>query len=252
MPTIFKGPPSKATRNKPIAPELKQVLEKAAAAGGIEVIVITSGGQDPPGRGSRRTGSTRHDHGRAADLQCVVNGKTLSFTDEDAPAAILAFVTAAAAAGANGIGAGVGYMGNRTIHVGFGKTPEDHERLTWGARGQSAAAPRWLREAAQAGWSAATPGAIRPQPAARGASSRHVVMARSGLKLRGGPGTAFGSERTLPAGTELVVLGADQGDPAWVRVDLEADGLADGYVFGAYLAPVGEGATAPEGVPEPE
>ena len=77
------------------------------------------------------------------------------------------------------------------------------------------------------------------------AAGRYVVIARGGLKLRGGPGTNFGSERTLSAGTELNVVSVSDVDPSWVRVDLEGDGLLDGYVFASFLAPSGEG------VPEP-
>ena len=235
--TTFTGPPSEAIRNKPITQELKQVLDTAAQAAGVDTIVITSGGQDALGEGTRRTGSTRHDRGRAADLQLVVNGSTPTFTDQSAPPVILAFVTAAAAAGATGIGAGVGYMGNRTMHVGFGTSVNDRSTLTWGAGGRSANAPQWLRNAAEAGWAA--PGPIAgPAPKAL-APGRYVVIARSGLKLRGGPGTTFESEHTLPLGTELNVVEVDSQDPSWVRVDLEGDELLDGYVFASFLAPAG-------------
>jgi hypothetical protein len=64
------------------------------------------------------------------------------------------------------------------------------------------------------------------------------VTARGGLKLRGGPGTNFESEKTLPAGTDLNVVAVSNVDSAWVRVDLEGDGLLDGYVFAAFLAPI--------------
>jgi hypothetical protein len=150
--TTFTGPPRNATRNKPISEELKHVLDFAAQAAGVDTIRIISGGQDARGEGVHRTGSTRHDHGRAADLECVVGGHTLTFTDRSAPPSILSFVTCAAAAGATGIGAGVHYMGNRRLHVGFGTSGNDHRKLTWGARGRSATAPRWLRDAANAGW----------------------------------------------------------------------------------------------------
>jgi hypothetical protein len=242
--TTFTGPPSDAIRNKPITAELKQLLDTAARAAGVDTIRITSGGQDALGEGTRRTGSTRHDRGRAADLQCVVNGTTLTFTDQSADPVISAFVTAAAAAGAIGIGAGVGYMGNRTIHVGFGTSVSDHTRLTWGAGGRSVNAPEWLRDAAEAGWAA-------PGPVLHGveAPGRYVVIARGGLKLRDGPGTDFESERTLPAGTELTVVEIGQ-DRSWVRVDLEGDGLLDGYVFAAFLAPAGTDANN-EHAPEP-
>jgi hypothetical protein len=240
----FSGPPPGAIRNQPISDELKRVLDAAAQAAGVNIIRITSGGQDALGEGPRRTGSTRHDHGRAADLQCVAGGQTLTFTDQSAPPGILRFVTAAAAAGATGIGAGVGYMGNRTIHVGFGTSVSDHSKLTWGARGRSATAPQWLRDAAAAGWAAPAPAAAPVPLAAAGepfALGHYVVMARNGLKLRGGPGTNFGSEITLPAGTELDVVERSTVNPAWVRVDVQRDGLLDGYVFAAFLAPVGPG-----------
>jgi hypothetical protein len=248
--TTFTGPPSEAIRNKPISAELKQVLDTAAGAAGVDTIRITSGGQDVLGEGTRRTGSTRHDRGRAADLQCVVNGTTLTFTDQSAHPVVLAFVTAAAAAGATGIGAGVGYMGNRTIHVGFGTSVSDYSKLTWGAGGRSANAPKWLRDAAAAGWAA--PARVPYGVAFRvEAPGRYAVTARSGLKLRGGPGTNFESERTLPAGTELNVMEISTQNPAWVRVDLEGDGLLDGYVFAAFLAPAGADANN-ENAQEPD
>jgi hypothetical protein len=235
--TTFTGPPSEAIRNKPITLELKQVLDTAAQAAGVDTIVITSGGQDALGEGTRRTGSTRHDRGRAADLQLMVNGSTPTFTDQSAPPVILAFVTAAAAAGATGIGAGVGYMGNRTMHVGFGTSVNDRSTLTWGAGGRSVNAPQWLRNAAEAGWAA--PGPIAGGAPKVLAPGRYVVIARAGLKLRGGPGTTFESERTLPLGTELNVVELDSQDPSWVRVNLEEDELIDGYVFAGFLAPAG-------------
>jgi hypothetical protein len=80
---------------------------------------------------------------------------------------------------------------------------------------------------------------------------RYVVIARDGLKLRGGPGTNFDSEKTLPAGTELQVVAGSETDPSWAHVDLEGDGLLDGYVFASFLVPAEMHAGAGEGVPEP-
>lgn len=79
----------------------------------------------------------------------------------------------------------------------------------------------------------------------------HVVIARDGLKLRGGPGTGYGSAKTLPTGTEVIVVAASDEDPDWVLVDLEGDGLLDGYMFAPYLAPVTQYIAAGEDVPEP-
>ncbi|WP_051416280.1 MULTISPECIES: glucosaminidase domain-containing protein [unclassified Paracoccus (in: a-proteobacteria)] len=138
------------TRDRPICKELETVLRGAGLAAGIERILITSGGQ--PGSGGRRTGSTRHDGGRAADLQLIAGGRTLSFSDSQPDPALRKFVIAAAAQGATGIGAGTGYMGAHTLHVGFGTTPSDPRRIVWGAGGRAVNAPQWLRDAANDGW----------------------------------------------------------------------------------------------------
>ena len=252
--TTFTGPPHTATRNKPISDKLKAVLDTAAQAAGIDTIRITSGGQDTRGQGTRRTGSTRHDRGRAADLKLVVDGTPLKFTDQTAPPAVVAFVTAAARAGATGIGAGVTYMGPETLHVGFGTSEADTTELTWGAGGNSATAPQWLRKAAQAGWAApAVPAARAAVSPGADAPGPYVVLARSGLKLRGGPGTNFDSEQTLAAGTKVVVVGFDERDPSWAKISLEDDDddLVDGYVFAAFLgrSPAAEES---EDAPEPD
>jgi len=241
------GPPAGVTRNKPITKELKRILNDAADALGIDTVHITSGGQ--PGTTGKRTGSTRHDGGRAADLQLVKAGKTLTFTDKNG-GDVEAYVTAVAARGATGIGAGVGYMGNKTIHVGFGTSPADKAKLVWGAKGKSANAPAWLRAAAENGWQ---------NPVAVGASGgsapletgRYVVVARGGLRLRNGPGLGFSVSKSLEAGTELSVVGFDGPDSEWARVDLENDGLVDGHVFATFLKSAGSDADSTEDSDEP-
>lgn len=75
-----------------------------------------------------------------------------------------------------------------------------------------------------------------PQPLAENEQApRYRVNARSGLLLRKGPGTEFARLRSLPAGTELHVL-ARSGD--WAQVDLQGDGLADGYSHAGFLSPM--------------
>lgn len=64
----------------------------------------------------------------------------------------------------------------------------------------------------------------------------HRVIARSGLRLRAGPSTAFDSLRTLPVGMQVFVAGRD-GD--WAQVDLQGDGLVDGFSHAAFLRPLG-------------
>jgi len=67
-------------------------------------------------------------------------------------------------------------------------------------------------------------------------STLYRVIAREGLRLREGPGLDFPSRRTLGAGTIVHILSVKDD---WAQVDLERDGLADGYMFHAFLEPVG-------------
>lgn len=132
-------------RNQPVSSDLERVLNTAAAAAGIDSVVINSGGQAGAGTGGPRTGSTRHDHGGAADLQLVVGGRALDFTNPNDLPIIQSFIAAARANGATGFGAGTDYMGNNTLHVGFGN------EAVWGAGGSSATAPEWLSAAVSGG-----------------------------------------------------------------------------------------------------
>jgi hypothetical protein len=140
------------TRDLPIKRELKTLLGEAARASGVDVVRVTSGGQCREGTCQKRTGSTRHDDGNAADLQLIAKGRTLKFTSATDQKIFERFVTEAARLGATGIGAGIDYMGADTIHVGYGP------RAVWGAGGAAAAAPAWLRRAVLAGWARAAPG----------------------------------------------------------------------------------------------
>lgn len=235
------GPPSNVIRNKPITTELRDLLDGAAEATGVGKVVIVSGGQTSnhapnlEGVVGGWTGSRRHDNGGAADIELIKQGTTLSFTDTDG-SKVAAFVTAAAARGANGIGAGVNYMGPKRIHVGFGNSSSDHQQLVWGAAGASANAPAWLRVAAKAGWDNPVGNSLLTAAPAAAASGHFIVTAREGLWLRKGPGLGFDRARLLAVGTELTVAGQDG---EWARVDLEHDGLVDGYVFAAFLRPAG-------------
>lgn len=209
-------------RDLPIKKSLGELLSKAADEAGIDTVRVTSGGQAKKGSGGKRTGSTRHDEGNAADLQLEKNGHVLSFEKSQERPVVAKFVTAASALGATGIGAGVGYMGEHTLHVGFGT------KLVWGAGGKAVNAPEWLRQAVAAAASH-TPAA----PAAR-LPGRYKIVADGGLRLRSGPGLDHGIKTTLASGTVLSVL-AFQGD--WAKVDLSNDGVADGFVSASHLRP---------------
>ena len=138
-------------RTQPISQTLSSVLDHAASTAGVEVDVF-SGGQPEIGSGGRRTGSTRHDNGDAADIRLYVrdeNGKRrkLDMDRADDRPYFIAFAREAAKAGATGLGAASDYMGPHAMHVGFG------EQGTWGSGGSFDTAPKWLREAASEGWS---------------------------------------------------------------------------------------------------
>lgn len=137
-------------RDLPIKSTLATILVEAGVAAGIDVVRVTSGGQARLGSGGKRTGSTRHDDGNAADLQLEIGGRVLNFETAADRAIVAKFVTECSRRGATGIGAGVTYMGPYTLHIGFGS------KATWGAGGLSANAPDWLKQAVAAASSTAT------------------------------------------------------------------------------------------------
>ena len=137
---------SGATRNKALDSRLMSVLEKAAEDAGVDVVVF-SGGQDQKGRGTRRTGSIRHDNGLAADIWIYSDGRRLPTSRENP--IVAKFIAACVANGAKGIGAGPGYMGGVGIHVDL--WGERAGARTWGAGGRSANTPTYVAQAYQAG-----------------------------------------------------------------------------------------------------
>lgn len=86
-------------RDKPVQSWVRDGLARAAAATDSRIAIkIVSGGQD----GAQRTGSKRHDHGNAADLILVVDGKEVKPSENKALYA--AFFKNAAANGFKGLG----------------------------------------------------------------------------------------------------------------------------------------------------
>ena len=139
---------SGATRNKPLDRRLMAVLDAAASEAGVDVVVF-SGGQDQRGRGTRRTGSIRHDNGLAADCWIYSDGQRIPFNRENPIAA--KFIAACVANGAAGIGAGPGYMGGVGIHVDL--WGDRAGSRTWGAGGSAANTPSYVSAAYSAGQS---------------------------------------------------------------------------------------------------
>ena len=232
-------------RNRPVHASLKRILTAAADLSGIDIVRITSGGQlsiaDAKAQGAKivpgtkkwklpngrivRTGSTRHDNGKAADLLLEVGGRTQNFNSSSGRQFFEEFAEYSVALGSTGLGAGVSYMGERTMHVGFGNP------AVWNS---GAPALPWLVRAVARG--KANPldiDTIFPRPGGdMTGTGRYRVVTRSGLRLRGGPGTAFDIITVLEFGTVLEVVGRS-GD--WAKVDLVNDGAPDGFVHGAFL-----------------
>ena len=140
------------TRNKIIRNDLFSILEQAAASAGVDVVIF-SGGQDPAGPGARRTGSTRHDNGFAADVWLYSGaGKLSSSSNADIPI-IKKFAKACYSAGANAVGVGPGYMNNVGVHVDVATYKSDQGM--WGSTHGYASAPGWLKQARdEGGWRA--------------------------------------------------------------------------------------------------
>ncbi len=75
-----------------------------------------------------------------------------------------------------------------------------------------------------------------PAPQATGSVFTHVVIGRNGARLRPTPAVRAFEDRLLPTGTELLVRSmSDHVDGRWAEVDLEGDGLVDGFVHSRLL-----------------
>lgn len=119
-------------RNLPLNSNLNAALNSVLPNLGVTAIV-TSGGQvtkDEADAGlGERTGSVRHDHGGAADVKFrAADGHILSWERNADVPQLEQVVKSLKEAGLTGFGAGEGYMGPDTTHIGYG-TP-----AVWGAK----------------------------------------------------------------------------------------------------------------------
>ena len=116
---VEKQTTSGATRKLPINETTRRILLTASRQSGLRVYVF-SGGQPP--QGHNRTGTHLHDLGGAADLYLVdpVTHHILDMRDPDDRVCMASFIQASVAAGATGVGAGLGYMGVHAMHIGGG------------------------------------------------------------------------------------------------------------------------------------
>ena len=153
-----------ATRNKPISDKLIQSMSFLNDMG-VRMDVI-SGGQDAKGEGDRRTGSTRHDHGNAADVDFYIGDRKLDWNNQSDLPLLEEIVGRARANGVTGIGAGDDYMGAGRFHVGFGPT------AVWGKNGDGENAPDFLERAvANAAQYTNSQGNINVQQASQGVAN---------------------------------------------------------------------------------
>lgn len=126
-----------ATRSLPVSDRLAQSMSFLADMG--VTMEVYSGGQESSGK--KRVGSTRHDHGDAADVFFYKGDRRLDWGKAHDRPLIQEIVRKARANGITGIGAGPGYMQQGAMHIGFGS------EAVWGAGGKASNAPQWLVEA---------------------------------------------------------------------------------------------------------
>ena len=134
-----------ATRNKPIKPKLKNILQSAAEATGLNVVVF-SGGMD-----TQLTGTTRHLDGGAADIRLfTADGTQLTLDNSDHLPLVQNFLKKAKDFGATGIGAGNGYMGNDGFHIDIakelGNTGPNSTPYWGGPQARAHLAEQWLKD----------------------------------------------------------------------------------------------------------
>jgi hypothetical protein len=74
---------------------------------------------------------------------------------------------------------------------------------------------------------------VLPARSERLTAGPYVVSVRRDLKLRGGPGAEFPIIKSLADGTHSRIPSG-----RWALVDLEGDGVREGFVFAKFIAPV--------------
>ncbi|PZU43936.1 MAG: hypothetical protein DI566_13535 [Microbacterium sp.] len=162
-----------ATRSQPLDPKLVNAFSFLQERG-IQMEVF-SGGQPGIGEGGPRVGSTRHDHGGAADVFFSQNGRRLDWANPQDQPVFKDIVSQARANGVTGFGAGPGYMQPGSMHVGFGSPG------VWGAGGRGANAPQWLRDAYASPASPSTGAAAAANAAASGVDPAKIQAANANL-----------------------------------------------------------------------
>ncbi len=134
-----------ARRNLPIKSKLKNILQSAADATGLNVEVFSGG------MATQIVGTKRHKDGTAADVNLrTADGTLLTLDNPDHVGMIQNFLKKAKDFGATGIGAGNGYMGNDGFHIDiakeFGNTGPNSSDYWGGPTARSHLAPEFLKD----------------------------------------------------------------------------------------------------------
>jgi len=151
-------------RNKPVSSALLEDMSFLKDMG-IQMVVY-SGGQDAKGHGDRRTGSTRHDDGNAADAYFIdmKTGEILDWSKPENKAIFQEIFYRGYQNGVQGWGAHAEYMGTKSVHLGYGNP------AVWGKGGTGRPAG-WLWEA----WNNAQSGRV-PERFAKAAEETRGLM----------------------------------------------------------------------------
>jgi hypothetical protein len=149
-----------ATRRLPLSDEMLNAMSFLPELG-LQMEVF-SGGQPAIGTSNARVGSTRHDHGKAADVFFLKDGQRLDWSNPEHVPVFQEVVRRGKQAGLTGFGAGPGYMQPGSMHIGYGAP------AVWGAGGSRANAPDWLVQAFNEGKALAPD---RPAPGSTMASA---------------------------------------------------------------------------------
>lgn len=183
-----------AARSKPISENLQNRLGYIGDMG--LTMEVFSGGQDGIETGSkRRVGSTRHDHGDAADVFFYKDGRRLDWSNESDRPIFEEIVRRGRAAGVTGFGAGPGYMQQGSMHIGMGAPG------VWGADGKGANAPVWLKAAFNNPWTDPAPAAVAAQPSATAAPPQRPATAVAAAQ----------QQPAAPSASNIIARGLDAG-----------------------------------------
>ena len=183
-----------ATRSKPISDDLQKRLGYIGDMG--LTMEVFSGGQDGIETGSkRRVGSTRHDHGEAADVFFYKDGRRLDWANESDQPVFEEIVRRGRASGVAGFGAGPGYMQQGSMHIGMGAPG------VWGSGGKGANAPVWLNAAFNNPWTDPAPAAVAAQPSAPAAAPQRPATAVAAAQ----------QQPAAPSASNIIARGLDAG-----------------------------------------